>query len=67
MELPSFLAGWPRVKNHTELHEWCDEVKRQKQAYVPAVDDGVVKVGDTQRSRYLMEMRAMAKRFPASR
>ncbi len=67
VELPSFLAAWPRVKNHGELHDWCNEVKRQKQAYGPTVASGVVKVGDTQRSSYQKEMRAMAKRFRASR
>ena len=67
VELPSFLAAWPRVKNHTELHEWCEEVKRQKRAYLPTVEDGVVAVGDVQRSMYSTEMRAMAKRFPAAR
>ena len=67
VELPSFLAGWPRVKNHTELHEWCGEIKRQKGVYEPTVDEGIVKVGNTQRSRYLTEMQAMARRFPGSR
>ena len=67
MELPSFLAKWPRVKNHTELHDWCEDVKRKRAAYPPTVDDGVVKVSRSQRSKYMKEMRAMAKRFSASR
>ena len=67
VELPSFLAAWPRVKNHTELHDWCDYVKRQKLLYAPTVAHGVWKVADTQRSSYLTDMRTMAKRFSATR
>ena len=64
VDLPSFLVGWPRVRNHGELREWCDEVKRLGQVYVPTADDGVVRIRDTQRLSYTTEMQAMAKRFP---
>lgn len=67
LNLPSFLAGWPRVTNDSELGNWCEEVRRQKASYSPTVDGGVVKVSGIQRSRYMTVMRAMANRFPASR
>ena len=65
--LPSFLAAWPRVKDHDELHPWCEQVKEKKKRYRPAVRDGLVVTASLQQSNYLTEMRELAKRFPGVR
>ena len=65
--LPSFLAAWPRVRNHDELHAWCKEVKQKKTMYSPTFHRAFVEVESLQRSNYTNEMRAMARRFPGLR
>ena len=41
--------------------------RRQRAVYISMADDSAVWVGELQRSGYMMEMRAMAMRFAASR
>ena len=65
--LPSFLAAWPRVRNHTELHSWCEDIKQKKDKYVPLIRKGTVETADWQASNYASDMRAMARRFPGAR
>lgn len=65
--IPSFLATWPRVKDHVELHRWCDYISQKKATYSPLLRDGIVKVAGLQQSRYASEMTAMAQSFPGAR
>ena len=65
--LPSFLADWPRVKDHDELHLWCEEIDEKKKRYSPFVRKGLMETASVQQSNYTNEMRAMAKRFPGVR
>ena len=64
MSLPSFLAAWPRVRNHGDLHLWCDEVKKKKATYKPIIHEASVEVGHEQLSNYTSEMEAMVRMFP---
>lgn len=64
VSLPSFLAAWPRVKGHGELHQWCNDIKSKKDVYGPTILNESVDVGSSQRSNYAAEMRAMAQKFP---
>ena len=61
VELPSFLAAWPRVVDHQELHAWCEEVKNKKAAYRPIIREAFVEVASGQQSSYRMDMNAMAR------
>ena len=65
--LPSFLAAWPRVKDHDELHSWCEEVKKMKATYTPEIIRDGVEVASLTASHYISEMRTMARRFPGVR
>ena len=65
--LPTFLLVWPRVKDHQELHSWCEEVKKKKATYRPTIHEAYVEVASGQRSSYGIEMRAMARKFPGAR
>ncbi len=65
--LPSFLAAWPRVRDHAELHLWCSEVKKKKATHRPIIHESYVEVASAQRSSYASDMRAMARRFPGLR
>ena len=65
--LPSFLAAWPRVRSHNELHLWCEDVKQKKDKYTPSIRKGAVETADLQASNYASEMRALARRFPGVR
>ena len=65
--LPSFLAVWPSVRDHDELHSWCEDVKEKKATYRPTFHEAYVEVARQQRSSYASEMRALARRFPGSR
>ena len=65
--LPSFLATWPRVKDHGELHRWCNYISQKKTTYTSLLQDGIVKVAGLQQSRYASEMTAMAQSFPGTR
>lgn len=67
MSLPSFLEAWPRVRDHDELHVWCEDVKAKKATYRPTFHEAYVEVARQQRSSYASVMRAMARRFPGSR
>ena len=67
LSLPSFLAAWPRVRNHAELHSWCDDMKKKKESHRPMLHESYVEIARTQRSSYDSEMRAMARRFPGRR
>ena len=65
--LPSFLAAWPRVRDHDELHLWCEDVKQKKARYRPTFHSAYVEVASRQRTNYANEMRAMARSFPGLR
>ena len=67
VSLPSFLTVWPRVKDHDELHLWCDDVVKKKVKYSPTFHTGYVEESSLQRSNYTKEMRAMTRRFPGLR
>ena len=67
VSLPSFLSAWPRVRDHDELHSWCEVVKDKQATYRPTFHRAYVEVASQQRSNYASEMRAMARRFPGRR
>ena len=67
VKLPSFLAAWPRVVDHQELHSWCEEVQNKKATYRPIIREAFVEVASGQKSSYRMDINAMARRFPGDR
>jgi len=67
VSLPSFLAAWPRVRDHGELHSWCNEIKRTKDRYGSSTYKGFVETAGLRTSDYAREMRAMVGKFPGVR
>ena len=67
VSLPSFLAAWPRVKDHEELSLWCELVTQKMATYSSVTRRGYVEAAGLQASDYAREMRQMARRFPGVR
>ena len=67
MPLPSFLIAWPHVEGREGLRLWCEDIRKKKEAFSPYSHRTYTEVVNKQRSSYVNDMRALARRFPAPR
>ena len=62
-KLPTFLSQWPRVRNNEALDSWCRHVHRLKGKHRPTYLSEAVRIGDSQRRDYVIDMSLMRNFF----